>query len=246
MERSIKTEAVVVKTARYGELHKIVTLLSPSLGVISAIVYGGRKGKRTALAPLLSIGTFQLYNNPVKKEYSIEEGLLSFIPENITNDLESTYVASLLCEIVTKTPSDEPQPLYDLLKNALIALENSKAYAKKIVIAFIWKIIQLSGLAPDLEYCPSCDRKYEENEVLTFSSSILSPVCKNCGDEEDFSLPPGARRYLRYTMKMTFNEAVSVNLNPPAEMRILSYMTKWIKLHVNTPLKTLENWQSFL
>ena len=126
-----------------------------------------------------------------------------------------------------------------------MALESSNYNSKKIVIAFLWKIIQLSGLAPNLEFCPNCDHKYEENEVLSFSSSLLSPVCKNCGDEENFSLPPGARRYLRYTMPMTFNEAVKVNLNPPAEMRIASYMTKWIKLHVSTPLKTLDNWKAF-
>lgn len=241
MDRSVKTQAIVIRTARYGELHKIVTLLSPDLGIVSAVVYGGRKGKRTALAPLFSVGTFQLYNNPVKKEYSIEEGVLSFVPTSIVDDLERTYTASLMCELVAKTPSDEPEQVFELLKTALLHLEAS-SNSKRAVIAFVWKLLQISGLAPDLEYCPSCDRRYEDNETLAFSSSILAPTCKDCSDSEDLILPPGARRYLRYTQSMEYENAVEVKLNPAAEARILNYMTKWIKLHVNAPIKTLENW----
>ena len=241
MDRSVKTQAIVIRTARYGELHKIVTLLSPDLGIVSAVVYGGRKGKRTALAPLFSVGTFQLYNNPVKKEYSIEEGVLSFVPTSIADDLESTYTASLMCELVMKTPSDDPEPVFELLKDALLHLETS-TNSKRAVIAFTWKLLQISGLAPDLEYCPSCDRRYEEDETLSFSSSILAPTCRDCGDSEELVLPPGARRYLRYTQGMEYEDAVGVKLNPAAEARILNYMTKWIRRHVNAPIKTLENW----
>lgn len=245
MDRSVKTQAIVIRTARYGELHKIVTLLSPDLGIVSAVVYGGRKGKRTALAPLFSVGTFQLYNNPVKKEYSIEEGVLSFVPTSIADDLESTYTASLMCELVMKTPSDDPQPVFGLLKAALHHLESSsleEPHSKRALIAFVWKLLQISGLAPDLEYCPSCDRRYEEDETLSFSSSILAPACRDCGDSEELVLPPGARRYLRYTQGMEYEDAVGVKLNPAAEARVLNYMTKWIRLHVNAPIKTLENW----
>lgn len=254
MERNIKIQAIVVRTSKYGELHKIVTLLSPQLGLVSAIIYGGRKGKKTAIAPLFSIGEFQLYNNPVKKEYSIEESVLSFIPTAINEDLESTYTASFMCELVTKTPSDDSKEIFDLLQNALQVLEintkniiensteNNDENSKCIAIAFMWKLIQIWGLAPNLDYCPSCDRKYEEDEILSFSFSFLVPVCKNCGDNTSFILPPGARRYLRYTLVMSFDDACKVKLNAATQVRIFSYMTQWIKMHINAPLKTLENW----
>ena len=242
MERSVQTQAIVVKTAKVGEMHKLLTLLSPDLGLVSVMLYGGRKGKKTALAPLFSLGTFQLYYNPVRKEYSLEEAVSSFLPEAIMQDLQSTYAASLFCEIVTKTSSDEPKPVFENLKSALLALEKAPQNAKCVIISFLWKFLQISGLAPDLEYCPVCERKFEENETLLFAMQLTSPVCKDCGDSDYLVLPPGARRYLRYTMGMDFESAVAVQLNPPAQARILSYMLKWIKLHVSTPLKTLENW----
>lgn len=242
MERNVKTQAIVVRTARYGELHKMVTLMSRELGVVSAIVYGGRKGKRSALAPLFSIGEFQLYNNPVKKEYSIEEGELAFSPTNISGDLERTYTASLLCELVTKTASDDPLPAFGLLKDALLYLETAEPSTKRTVIAFLWKMLQINGFAPDLDHCPNCDRRYDDDEILSFSTSILAPTCANCADSKNPALTPGARRYLKYTLPMDFNRAVDVVLNPLAETRILNYLTSWVRMHIDSPIKTLENW----
>ena len=247
MDRNIKTQAIVIRTARYGELHKIVTLMSRELGVVQAVVYGGRKGRRTALAPLFSIGEFQLYNNPTKKEYSIEEGVSSFIPTNISNDLESTYAASLMCELAMKTASDDPEPMFELLRDALLYLDGIEPQMherspKRAVVAFLWKMLQVSGLAPDLDRCPNCDHRYEDDEVLSFSTTILAPTCSACADTQQLLLPPGARRYLRYTMSMDYGQAADVKLNPAAEARILGYLTKWTKLHVNAPIRTLESW----
>lgn len=243
MERSIQTQAIVVKTSKVGEMHKLLTLLCPTLGLVNVMVYGGRKGKKTALAPLFSIGTFQLYHNPVRDEYSLEEAVSSFIPEAIMQNLESTYTASLLCEIVSKTLTDEPETVFDILKSAITKLENNPENSKRITISFIWKLLQIWGFAPDLEYCPVCERQYGENEILIFSNSLTSPCCKNCGDTDYLILPPGARRYLKYTLPMDLNQACEVQLNPAAEERIFLYLIKWLKIHVNTPLKTLDNWQ---
>ena len=68
MDRNIQTQAVVLSVRKYGDLHKAVTLLSPDLGIVDAIIFGGRKGRKTALAPLFSVSTVQIYHNPVKKE----------------------------------------------------------------------------------------------------------------------------------------------------------------------------------
>lgn len=242
MERNIQTQAIVVKTSKVGEIHKLLMLLSPDLGLVNVMVYGGRKGKKTALAPLFSIGTFQLYHNPVREEYSLEEAVSCFIPDAIMQNLESTYTASLLCEIVSKTLTDEPKPVFDILKSALIALENNPEKSKLITICFIWKMLQIWGYAPDLEYCPICERHYEENEILLFSNNLSSPCCKNCADTDYLTLLPGSRRYLKYTLPMDFQMTTEVQLNPAAEDRIFSYLTKWIKIHVNAPLKTLDNW----
>ncbi len=245
MERNINTQAVVLSVRKYGELHKAVTLLSPELGILDAIIYGGRKGKKTALAPLFSISEMQIYHNPVKKEYSVVEALSSFVPLSITEDLGSTYTASFFCEMIAKSPSDEPAQTFSLLCDALRALEENPSARKRITAAFVWKLMQISGTACDLEYCPVCDRQYTEDEILLFSNPIGVPCCKACSDSEYLVLLPGSRRYLRYTMGMDFPDAASVVLNPAAEDRIYSYMLRWAAIFAQSQIKTLKDLTQF-
>ena len=163
MDRNIRTRAIVLSVRKYGELHKALTLLCPDLGLVDAIIFGGRKGRKTALAPLFSINDIQIYHNPVKKEYSITEGVSTFIPQAISEDLACTYTAAFFCEIIAKSPTDEPDQTFVLLEQALTLLEQNPALRRRIVIAFIWILMQISGTAPDLETCPVCDRTYAED-----------------------------------------------------------------------------------
>lgn len=245
MERNIKTQAVVLSVRRFGDLHKAVTLLSPDLGLLDAIIFGGRKGKKTALAPLFSISEMQLYHNPVRNEHSVVEAVSSFVPMSISEDLACTYTASFFCEMISKTPSDEPIQTFNLLCDALLALENNPQDRKKITASFIWKLMQISGTACDLEFCPVCDRKYSDDEVLYFSNPMGVPCCKSCSDSEYLVLLPGSRRYLRYTMPLSFNEAVEIKLNPAAEDRIFSYMLRWASIFAQSPLKTIRELSQF-
>ena len=54
MEKDVRLKAVVVNSRPFGEMHRIVTLLSNTKGLVDATVYGGRKGRKAALAPLFS------------------------------------------------------------------------------------------------------------------------------------------------------------------------------------------------
>lgn len=245
MERNIQTKAIVLSVRKYGELHKSITALSPELGLFTAIVYGGRKGKKTAMAPMFSMNDMQIYHNPVKKEYSVVEAESTFIPEGITSDLACTYTASFYSELVTRTPSDDSQRIYELLRDALLALDKIPELRKRITISFIWSLMQISGTAPDLEVCPICDKRHAEDEILYYSNPMNAPCCKTCSDSQYLILPPGARRYLRYTMGMEFLNAIEVQLNEAAEARIYNYMLKWAQLFAQGPLKTLRELEAF-
>ena len=246
MERNIRTQAVVLSVRKYGELHKAVTLLSRDLGLIDAIIYGGRKGRKTALAPLFSVNDALLYFNPVKKEYSVVEAAGTFIPNAITQDLALTYTASFFCEIIARAASDESERAFDLLCASLEKLEKNPELRKRITISFIWKLMQISGTAPDLSACPVCERELSDDETLLFSTSLNAPCCKSCSDSDSLVLMPGSRRYLRYSMPMELDQAVGIVLNPAAENRILSYMLRWAQLFSQTGLRTLKDLSVFL
>lgn len=240
MEREMLVQAVVTATRPFGELHKSVTLLSPETGLIQAVIYGGRKGKKTALAPLFSFGKFQLYHNPVKNEYSVKEAEYTFIPSEIMKDLVLNCTASYFCETASRIKTDSPENVYNLLTLALTYLEKTPSFRKKILIDYTWQLLKISGIGSDMTTCPSCDRPYDNDETLKFSASMLTPVCIKCSDSDHIILPPGARRYLAYTFTMSFEQALGVELYETAQARLSGILLAWINAFCQYPLKTIQ------
>ncbi len=241
MERELQIQAVVTGGGKYGELHRYVNLFSPQLGLIKAVIFGGRKGKNTSLAPLFSYGTFQLYRNPVKDEYSIVEEDCSFIAQNIKSDISATYTASYFCELVNNINTDNPESIYFLIIKALTLLENNIVNHRKILIDFTWRFLQINGVASDLNTCPGCDRDIEERETMGFSSSMITPVCESCSDTDFIKLTPGARRYLLHTQEMSLEEAFEVQLLDGATARLTDFLLSWICVFSQYPLKTVKS-----
>lgn len=241
MERDIQVQAIVTGVRNFGEMHKSVNLFSPQLGLINAIIFGGRKGKKTSLAPLFSFGTFQLYFNPVRNEYSLTEEDCSFTACNIAKDISATYTASYICEIVNSITTDDNVQTYDIVTQALSALDANIQNHRKVLIDFTWGILKINGVATDLSCCPSCDRQYSPQEELLFSTSMVTPVCKECSETSEIKLTPGARRYLHYTFDKSFEEAYAVELLDGAKERLTSFLTKWITVFCQKPLKTVKS-----
>lgn len=240
MIRDIQVKAAVIGTKRFGELNKSVTLLSPELGIINAVIYGGRKGKNSSLAPLFSFGTFQLYHDPVKDQYSIKEQNLDFIPLNITSDIGATYTASFMCEVMNAIKSDDSSDNYNLLTESLIILESDINKRRKITVDFSIRLLSLNGLSSDFENCPICDKPYGENEKIGFSNEITAPCCMECSNT-DIQLLPGCRRYIKYTMNMSLQDAYKVELYQTAQERLIKFLISWITIFCSRPLKTVQS-----
>ncbi len=241
MERELQIQAVVTDSGKYGELHRYVNLFSPQLGLIKAVIFGGRKGKNTSLAPLFSFGTIQLYHNPVKDEYSVVEEDCSFIAEKIKTDISATYTASYFCELLNCINTDNPESLYILVTKALTLLENNPEKHRKILIDFTWRFLMISGVASDLSICPVCDRKLDDKETMGFALSMFTPVCEVCSDYDRIRLTPGARKYLSYTQSMSIEKAFEIELLEGATGRLTDFLLNWISVFSQCQLKTVKS-----
>ena len=240
MDRNIKTEAVVIGSLKKDSSYKLITLFSKDLGLIRASLYGAGSKKAGSKASLFSFGEFLLYFNPVKDTYTISEEGCSFVGENIKNDILSTYIASYFAEVVEILKTDEYIETYNLLISALQALNTKGVSGKKVLIDFTWSLLKNSGVSADLRFCPNCDRPLSKDEILHYSTALSSPVCTNCADTDRIKLLPGARRYLIYTLPMSFEEAQKVELYDGATNVISSFLLDWIKAFSPYPLKTLQ------
>lgn len=242
MEKNLTCQAIVLANKKWGDLHRLVTLLSPTLGLFDAVVYGGRKGKLAGGIEPFSMGTFYLYSNRPKKGYTLKDVDLIASKGTIKGALERLYIGHALCEIVIRMHGGDYDELFHLMTTSFELLDDPVIDEKRILILFIVRFIRIMGLEGDLEQCPQCGREYQEEELLSFNRTLNSPCCHACGDvggDVAWVLGPGARRYLLFIHAMGEREAVLVPLSETATIRLVRYMLRYLTTILGSPLKGL-------
>ncbi|NLA93513.1 MAG: DNA repair protein RecO [Spirochaetales bacterium] len=242
MEKNLTCQAIVLANKKWGDLHRLVTLLSPTLGLFEAVAYGARKGKLAGGIEPFSMGTFFLYSNRPKRGYTLKDVDLVASQGVIKEELERLYIGHALAEIVIRMHGGDYGDLFHLTTAAIELLDDPAIEAKRVLILFIARFIRIMGLEGDLNQCPQCGRDYQEEELLTFSQTLNSPCCSACGDvggEVAWALGPGARRYLLYIHSMEEREAVLVPLSETATIRLVRYMLRYLTTILGSPLKSL-------
>ena len=244
MERNLTTSAIVLRSRRWGDLHRRITIISAELGIVDVLAYGARKGKLSGRIDQFLHGRFYLYHNPVRGDYSVIDVEPIVSGDRIRNDLKRTYAASVMAELILKMNGGDYVSLFALLASAFALLDREDGAAvDRIVIQFIWKLVEISGIAPNLLNCPVCDKRYLDDEVLFFNTAIHAPCCRLCSDVDaqsgEMALGPGARKYLVFTNGLPISDAVRVPLSDAANERIKLYMLRYASIAAGGGLKTL-------
>lgn len=239
MERNICTQAIVLKTRKVGENHRNLVLLSADYGIIEIRAFHARNSKRAPKAFQFQRANFFLYYNPIKDEYVLKDIQLIDDHQKLREDYNSIIEASIMSELILKTGCEDMERVYTLFSKCLNFFEDDSIENNLIVIQFILRIIKEHGLFDEGEHCPICNRKYNEKEILRFTTTLNSPCCENCANLLDMILPPGARKYLNTTLSISLEQALSYKLNEITSKRIKGYMIRWGSHIIGQPLKSV-------
>jgi DNA repair protein RecO (recombination protein O) len=178
---SIKSEAIVLRSIRFGEADRILHLYTPEYGRIGAIAKGARKptsrfGAR--LEPFMRVmivlreGRGDLYT------VTGVETLQSY--SQLRTSAAGLDWAARCCDAVSRLlDGPDPHPLaYNLLANSLDAANSDLSLsAKSAQIAFRLKLLVAAGLQPCLDSCVSCGA---EGPLVGFSGALGGTVCPSC------------------------------------------------------------------
>jgi DNA repair protein RecO (recombination protein O) len=190
MGRHVTTEAIVLKVSRFGEIHKSVTMLTPSGGVLHAIAHGALKMKsrlRSSTEPFMLISA-DLYHDPVRDSYKITDAETRVFPFGITQSPDRFFAASLFVEIVLRSfgGGESGEEMFRLLADALAALDTaSVADEPFIVVQFVFRTLDLNGFLPRLNSCGRCGKIVDETAAVVFHRPSREIVCSACTSGRD-------------------------------------------------------------
>ncbi len=237
MDRDRKGLYTTLNSERIGERDRIITLVSPSDGIIKVRIYGSQKSAKSIKAPLFSDGVFSLYEAK-SNSFSLKDADITALRENILTDLDRTNAASLFSEIIMKARFFDERS-YPLLTLCLDALDIGLSY-KRTVIIFIIKFLFLYGILSDYTTCPVCQKVYSENEVLGYNRAVGASCCQDCSSGEDgLILPPNARAFIREAIRAGSSSVFSFGLSSTQEDRIFRFLLRLLKASFPLEINTL-------
>ena len=186
MAGPVKTEAVVLRSMRYGEADRILQVYTPNRGRVSAIAKGVRRARSRFGGRLEPFFRLQLDLHEGKGELLTVTGAQTVAGHaRLRGDARALDAAARACDAVGRLfETGEPHPgVFNLLCRYLALLDEQPAVGEGSPIgragalAFRLKLLLAAGLAPQLGACACCG---EREHLVGFSGAAGGVVCGAC------------------------------------------------------------------
>jgi DNA repair protein RecO (recombination protein O) len=196
MPGSLKTEAVVLRSIRYGEADRIVHLYTPRWGRLSAIAKGARRSRSRFGARLEPFFHISAVLHEGRGDLLTVTGVDTIAAHAGVRDHAATLdAAARACDAVARLfETTEPHPeVFRLLLNELALLDRDRRHAGLAnALAFRLKLLVAAGIAPQLAMCAECG---DCDHLSGFSAAAGGVVCGSC-EASAFALDERAYRFL--------------------------------------------------
>ncbi len=243
MNRNYSTEAVVLKTRRFGDFHKAVTILSPDCGIINAVAHGAYKGKSriSSITDPFCVSAFELYHNPVKDVWKINGCESIDLNERIRENLNAHYNASFWSELIIKSYASGADfiSVFSLYTSALTGLNADNSAGLSVTLHFLYRFLLNSGFITDFSECGHCGKLIAGEDVY-FSPAEGCFLCASCASKGLPVIKGAAAEYLEESSAVHLEEAVKKRLDIQTEKEVRNTLLAVLKTIIDAPLNTLD------
>jgi DNA repair protein RecO (recombination protein O) len=220
--RAVKTEAVVLRSMRYGEADRILHLYTPTRGRVSAIAKGVRRTRSRFGGRLEPFFRLRIELHEGRSELLTVTGAQTVDGyARLRGDARALDAAARACDAVGRLfETSEPHPgVFNLLCRKLALLDaqagepatlaeraasgEGSAGGRAAALAFRLKLLLAAGLAPELGACASCG---EREHLIGFSGAAGGVVCGAC-EAASFPLEEHAYRFMTEALGAPLSES---------------------------------------
>jgi len=214
MPGPLKTEAVVLRSLRYGEADRILHLYTPARGRIGAIAKGVRRARSRFGGRLEPFFRLQIELHEGRGELLTVTGAQTVSGHpRLRGDARALDAAARACDAVGRLfETGEPHPgVFNLLCRQLALLEEQAgrphdaeaAAGRAGSLSFRLKLLLAAGLAPQLGACANCG---EHEHLVGFSGAAGGVVCGAC-EAGSFALDEEAHDFMTAALGRALSDA---------------------------------------
>ena len=181
--KTLKTEAIVLRSIRYGEADRILHLYSTARGRVNAIAKGARRPKSRFGGRLEPFFRLDLLLHEGRSELlTVTNAATVDGYPRLRSSGPALTAAARACDAVLRLlDSAEPNPpAYNLLCRYLAILDDPalpRAAGIETALSFRLKLALTAGFSPELASCARCG---EAEHLVGFSGAAGGVVCASC------------------------------------------------------------------
>lgn len=239
-----KTEAIVIKTFDLFEADRIITLISPDHGLISAVAKGIRRTKSKFGARLepFSWVTLVLYKGRDLDTIIHADAIKTF--DTLRMDLDTVIYGSAMLELAAKiAPAGQAHPeAFVLLKSALETLEQKKVIARLLLAAFQLKLAVVAGFEPMLKNCAGCQTSFTHEAMISFSNNLGGGLCRRCSvnDPESIKISTASAELLPRLLGIKRQDLELIDPDGRRTDELLNLTLGYLRFHLDVRLRSLD------
>ena len=211
----LRTEAVVLRSLRYGEADRILHLYTPMRGRVSAIAKGVRRTRSRFGGRLEPFSHVDMQLHEGRSDLLTVTGADTIHAHaHLRDDGAALDAAGRACDAVARLfeTGDAHPEVFHLLCNELRLLEEQPELATLgNQLSFRLKLLVAAGFGPQLSACATCG---EREHLVGFSGAAGGVVCEAC-EASSFQLDEGAHGFMVEALGRPLAQA------PATELRAL-------------------------
>jgi DNA repair protein RecO (recombination protein O) len=244
--RSYKTEAVVLRSFRFGEADRVLHIYTLDRGRVGAVAKGVRKTKSRFGARLEPLSHVELMLHQGSGELQTVTGVQLVRSHHAAREQQYRLAVGLLgAEAMLRLFTEqEANPrafgaltrFLDLLDE--LAPADSRPALDPLALSFQLKLLWLSGYLPHLTSCAECGT--ETDVLVGYSAKAGGAVCSNCGDDV-LALSPAGIAGIEGLLARPLAEAKDVGLADRPARDALAVITAAYEYFGNFRLRSLRS-----
>ena len=192
----VRTDGIVLRHVNFGENDRILTILSPTLGLVTVSARGCRKAtsRMMSASELFTAGEYLLYEKEGRftlSSFSLQE---NFYPlrNDFTRLSHGAYWLAL-CE-ATAQPGEDCARLFKMLLLSLAVLTYGELPERPLTAVFLMQFSALAGFEPCLDVCARCGKPLEA--PMRYDAEHGGACCAKCAPA-GYALAPQVLSWLR-------------------------------------------------
>lgn len=242
-----RARSIVLRKTKLGESDLIVTLLAEDGSQLRAVAKGARKPTSSFSSRLELYAVADVMLARGKSLDIVKEARLAAGNEALRFDIARATAAAPVAELLDRVSQQglESPKLFALTEAALAAINDAPAaLAPALAAACLLKACAFAGVRPSLNACAACGGPLEGAAIdgmVPVSYAEGGLVCDGCRRDTNASyIEENAAAWARVLMASTFAQIRETDIPVAAAFSVLSFCQQYVRVHVGSPLKSLE------